>query len=84
MQESTQSTEGCNEEFLHGNVKIMTTLVGERPGAKSGLLESRISEPTENVNICILRGTTWVWRKGKVDLMWVPHLESERFLKNDY
>ena len=80
MWDSTQSSEGCTAEFLDGHAKIMTTLVGERPGAKSGLLDSGISEPTNKVNICILRGTSWVFRKGNVDLMWVPDLQSDRFI----
>ena len=57
----------------------MTTVEGERPGAKAGLLESGIREPTDSVNLCILRGDSWVWRKGGVDLRWIPDMEAFRY-----
>lgn len=63
---------------MEGHVKILTTVEGERPGAKSGLLESGIKKPRDSVNLCILRGDSWVWRKGEVDLRWIPTMETLR------
>ena len=44
------------ELILEGHAKIITTVVGERPGDKRGLLESGVMQEGKNVNICILRG----------------------------
>ena len=49
--------------------------VGERPGAKSGLLESGVmleAGAGREVNLCILRGEAWVWRRGRADMAWIP------------
>ena len=72
---STLNSEGCELEFIRGQVKILTTEAGERPGTKRGLLEAgvrlEIGEATE-VRLCILRGDTWVWRTGRADWVWIP------------
>ena len=78
QQESTINSDGCTSEFVGGNIKMMTTSVGERPGAVTGLLESGVDEATKTVNLCILRGDHWVWRKGSVELRWIPDMESLR------
>ena len=52
-----------------------TVEVGERPGAKSGLLESGVmleAGAGREVNLCILRGEAWVWRRGRADMVWIP------------
>ena len=76
--EATKDSFGCKTEFDGGKNQIYTTLVGERPGAKSGLFKDGISSPTEIVNICILRGEHWAFRRGKVDLTWIPNMETMR------
>ena len=57
---------------------IFTTEVGERPGAISGLLEEGISSPREIVNLCILRSGGWAFRRGQVQLTWIPNMETMR------
>ena len=74
----TRDSLGCQEEFEEGKVKIFTTVVGERPGAITGLTEEGILRPVESLNLCILRGQTWAFRRGRVELGWRPNLEDMR------
>lgn len=80
---STLNSEGCELEFIRGQVRILTTETGERPGTKRGLLEAGVrlenGEATE-VTLCILRGDTWVWRTGRVDWVWIPDTSILRYL----
>ena len=59
-------------EFIRGQVRILTTEAGERPGAKRGLMEAGVRLEAGQVRLCILRGDTWVWRSGRVDWVWIP------------
>ena len=59
-------------EFIRGQVSILTTEAGERPGAKRGLMEAGVRLEAGQVRLCILRGDTWVWRSGRVDWVWIP------------
>ena len=75
QESSTLNSEGCELEFIKGQVKILTTEAGERPGAKRGLLEAGLSleaGEAREVRLCILRGEAWVWRTGRVDWVWIP------------
>lgn len=74
----TRDSVGCQEEFEEGKVRIFTTVPGERPGAVTGLTEDGILHPVENLNLCILRGQHWAFRRGRVELGWRPSLDSMR------
>ena len=76
--EATKDSRGCQTEFAGGENLIFTTEVGERPGAISGLVQEGISAPREIVNLCILRTGGWAFRRGKVQLAWIPNMESMR------
>ena len=56
----------------------MTTVVGERPGGGRGLDREGITRPVERLNLCILRGDHWAFRRGRVELSWRPDLDSMR------
>ena len=68
----TQDSDGCKKESGLESVDKFVTKVGERPGAKSGLKSAGIEKPQMNVNLCILRHSSWIFRAGKVDLIWIP------------
>jgi hypothetical protein len=70
--DSTHDSEGCNKESTLESVEKFLTEVGERPGAMSGLKSAGIHQPQSDVNLCILRPPTWIFRPGKVDLIWIP------------
>ena len=44
----------------------------------TGLYNLGIDRPTEAVNLCILRGQHWAFRRGSVDLTWIPNMKSMR------
>ena len=69
---SVENSEGCKEESEEESVVKFVTIVGERPGAKSGLKTAGIDRPQEHVNLCILRSSGWVFRPGGVQILWIP------------
>ena len=76
--EATKDSTGCQAEFAGGENLIFTTEVGERPGAISGLVREGILAARESVNLCILRTGGWAFRRGKVQLTWIPNMETMR------
>ena len=76
--EATKDSTGCQAEFAGGENLIFTTEVGERPGAMSGLVREGILTGRESVNLCILRTGGWTFRRGKVQLTWIPNMETMR------
>ena len=78
--DTSNDSEGCTIEAEHESLKTFLTKMGERPGAKSGLESVGIKEPKSDVNLCILRPPNWVFRPGKVDLIWIP--DQSGFRKN--
>ena len=70
--DTVKDSEGCKEEAsVDGLVKHMTKR-GERPGAVRSLQEEGRGKPGEVVNICIQRYPHWIFRPGKVELLWIP------------
>ena len=44
----------------------------------SGLFTEGISAAREIVNLCILRTGGWAFRRGSVQLTWIPNMETMR------
>ena len=79
----TQDSEGCKKESELESVEKFVTKVGERPGAKSGLKSVGIEKLQMNVNLCVLRHSIWIFRPGKVDLIWIPDQSGFRMKEKD-
>ena len=76
--DATKDSIGCQAEYAGGTLEIFTTVEGERPGAMSGLSREGIQHERETVNLCILRGQHWAFRRGRVELSWRPNMEDMR------
>ena len=76
-------SEGCRSESEEESVVKFVTVVGERPGAKRSLQTAGINTPQRNINLCILRQGGWVFRRGGVQLLWVPDQTGSRITARD-
>ena len=71
-------SDGCRSESEEESVVKFVTVVGERPGAKRSLKTAGINTPQRNINLCILRQGGWVFRRGDVQLLWLPDQTGSR------
>ena len=76
-------SDGCRAESEEESVVKFVTVVGERPGAKRSLKTAGINTPQKNINLCILRQGGWVFRRGDVQLLWVPDQTGSRVTRTE-